>query len=37
MFFQNAQNHDFLNFDFQFLSRGKKATVNYFYMNASTS
>ena len=27
--FQNAQNDGFWNFDFWFLSRGKKATVNY--------
>ena len=29
-FFQNTQNHGFWNFDFWFLSRGKKAAVNYF-------
>ena len=28
-FFQKAQNHGFWNFDFWFLSRGKKETVNY--------
>ena len=28
-FFQNAQNHGFWNFDFWFLSRGKKAVINY--------
>ena len=27
--FQNAQNHGFWNFDFWFLSKGKKANVNY--------
>ena len=34
IFFQNVQNHGFWNFDFWFLSRGKKAMA---YMNASTS
>ena len=28
-FFQNAQNYGFLSFDFWFLNRGKKATINY--------
>ena len=28
--FQNMQNHGFWNFDFWFLSRGKKSAVNYF-------
>ena len=27
--FQNVQNHGFWNFDFWFLSRGKKVSVNY--------
>ena len=29
-FFQNTQNHGFWNFDIWFLSRRKKAAVNYF-------
>ena len=28
--FQNTQNHGFWNFDVWFLSKGKKAAVNYF-------
>ena len=36
-FFQNMQNHGFWSFDFWFLFRGKKADVNTFYTNGSTS
>ena len=37
IFFQNAQNHGFCNFDFWFLSRGKMELKTTFYVNAGIS